>query len=75
MSPVSQQFFRFSVVGAVGTASHFLVLVTLVELCGVNELVSSACGVIFGAIIYYRLNYCITFSSSAPHLTSAPRFL
>jgi putative flippase GtrA len=35
---------------------------------------SSVLGFILGAIVSYLLNYRITFTSSAPHLTTIPKF-
>ena len=69
-----KQFLRFIIVGATGTAGHFSTLILMVELGGVNPVLSSAAGFIVGAIINYFLNYYFTFRSEKKHLTTMTKF-
>lgn len=68
------QFLKFTLVGVVATSAHYLVLVTLVQLCGINPIKASATGFAFGAFVGYRLNYRITFRSSKRHWEALPKF-
>jgi len=72
---ISQQFIRFALVGAGGTAGHYLVLLTLVELRLAAPVLASTIGFVVGAIINYFLNRQYTFRSSVPHRSGLPKFL
>ena len=61
------QFFCFAGVGAIGTISHYLVLIALVRLTDSNPVVASTCGFVIGAFVNYRLNYRWTFRSQKKH--------
>ena len=67
-------FVRFAGVGAIGTVSHYAVLVALASILSVNAVVASSVGYIVGGIVNYLLNYRFTFRSNLSHLTTAPRF-
>lgn len=69
-----KQFVVFAAVGAIGTLSHYCVLIVLVQLLGVNPVVASGTGFAVGALVNYLLNYRVTFRSARPHQEAAPRF-
>lgn len=62
-------------VGGLATLLHYLVLVALVELVGVNAGLSAAVGAACGALAAYAGNKRFTFVSNAPHRQALPRFL
>jgi dolichyl-phosphate beta-glucosyltransferase len=68
-------FVRYAAAGLVGTAAHYGVLVSSVELAGLSPTVATALGAASGAAINYLLNYHLTFASKAPHRRVLPRFL
>jgi putative flippase GtrA len=57
------------------TAVHYLVLVTLVELAGVQPGMAAATGALAGALAAYFGNRRFTFDSRAAHTRALPRFL
>ena len=69
------RLFRYGLVGASGTALHYAILVSLVELSGVDPVVATTVGAFFGALLNYHLNYHWTFSSRRPHREALSRFL
>jgi putative flippase GtrA len=66
---------RYAAVGAVGTAVHYLVLLTLVERYGVPPTVATTFGFATGAVVNYFLNCRFTFERTRPHREALPRFL
>jgi putative flippase GtrA len=68
------QFLRFSGVGVVGTAVHYLVLIVLVSGLGLGAVPASVLGFSMGALVNYALNYHFTFRSQKAHRNAAPRF-
>ena len=71
--PIGVQFAAFVAVGTLGTASHYLTLVTSVW-SGLQPVSASALGAGVGAFVNYFLNYHFTFAAQSVHRTSAPRF-
>ena len=69
------QFVDFAVVGAVGTAAHFVTLILLVQSAGWTPALATTAGFLVGALINYGLNYRLTFQSRASHAVTMPRFL
>lgn len=67
VSKTLKQFLSFGCVGAVGTASHYATLVTLVQLGRLSPVLSSGVGACVGAVVNYRLNYTFTFRSDKRH--------
>ena len=67
LTPVLSQFLLFASVGAVGTVSHFAILIILVHVFSSPPVPSSAAGFVFGALVNYNLNYFFTFKSQKPH--------
>jgi len=72
---LSQQFVTFALIGLVGTAGHYAVLIALVQSGVTGPTVATTAGFAVGAVINYVLNYRFTFASSRPHLEALPRFL
>lgn len=78
MTPISKtgnQLFLFIIVGVIGTAGHYLTLVTLVEVSGWPPIVATSLGFLVGALINYFLNYYYTFRSKSAHKSALVRFL
>lgn len=72
---LNRQFIQFAIIGAVGTAGHYLVLILLVELLDWSPVVATSYGFLVGALINYILNYNFTFCSNAPHHIALSKFL
>ena len=70
-----RRFFHFAAVGAVGTVAHYLVLVGLVEVGGVDPVIASVAGFLTGALVNYILNRQLVFRSDRAHHQALPRFL
>lgn len=70
-----QQFLMFAVVGAIGTAGHYLVLIALVQTRMASVTVATTCGFAVGALINYGLNYRFVFGSGKRHAEALPKFL
>jgi putative flippase GtrA len=68
------QFLRYAGAGAVGTAVHYAMLITLVQLARVDAVVASTAGAMAGALVNYVLNHRFTFASEKPHARALPRF-
>ena len=74
VNEITGRFIKFAGVGVIGTASHYIVLVVLVDLLTTNAVVASCTGYVVGGIVNYFLNYQLTFESSQPHILAAPKF-
>ena len=72
---IAKQFVAYAGVGAVGTASHYVVLVLLVELMSLTPVIASSCGAIAGAFVNYILNYKFTFKSRKSHTEAVTKFM
>lgn len=62
-------------VGALGTALHYGVLVFLVTALDIPPATGAMTGATFGAAFNYLLNHRFTFRSNRPHKESLPRFI
>lgn len=71
---VVERFFRFTGVGAIGTAAHYLTLFALVDFFGANAIAASSTGYLVGGVTNYLLNYYFTFRSDKPHVETAFKF-
>jgi putative flippase GtrA len=69
------QFSKFAMVGVAGTVSHYIVLIALVKLAGMQPGRAAFAGASIGAIVVYLLNYRFTFASQRKHQETAPRFI
>jgi len=74
MKKTALQFIIFAMVGAVGTALHYAVLLLSVEFFGISPLYGTSAGFAVGAITNYLLNYHITFRSNKPHSEALLKF-
>lgn len=70
-----RQLVMFALVGAVGTAGHYLVLIALKETGLASVTTATSCGFAVGALINYVLNYRFTFASGKRHAEALPKFL
>lgn len=74
---LGRQFRRlvhFAAVGLVGTAAHYLLLVTLVEGAGADPVVGSVAGFCLGALVNYGMSHRFVFRSDRAHQEALPRF-
>lgn len=69
-----RQLMSFSGIGGIATLIHYVILVLLVQLVGVNPVLGSFIGFLISALVNYSLNYHWTFSSSKPHTEAAWKF-
>lgn len=75
MIAIARQFSLFSLMGAVGTAAHYVLLYFLVTSLAIHPVAASTAGAVLGAVINYTLNYRFTFRSARKHQEALPRFL
>ncbi|SDX31371.1 GtrA family protein [Paenibacillus sp. CF384] len=57
---------KYGVVGVIGTALHFMLLIALVERMGLHPALASAIGFIAVLVLSYYLNRNWTFAAAAP---------
>ena len=69
------QLVRFASAGTAATATHYLMLILLVELAGVNPTVASVIGYGVSWVVNYSLNRRFTFKSARPHREALGRFV
>ena len=69
------QILRFAIVGAAGTALHYVVLVLLVTGLDRDPAVGAVLGATCGAAFNYWLNHRFTFRSDRSHAQAVPRFI
>ncbi|MFQ5756903.1 MAG: GtrA family protein [Acidiferrobacterales bacterium] len=74
-SKTAKQFITFAGVGAIGTAVHYMTLISLVETINVKPVYATTVGFIVGALINYILNYIYTFQSNKAHVEAVTKFL
>ncbi len=72
---VVRDFLRFATVGAVATAAHYAVLITLAELAGVNPVTATVIGFGVGAVVSYTLNRRFTFAVRPAYMRGFVKFL
>ncbi len=72
---IKLQFLRFTLVGGVGTAAHYALLILMVSGRGINPVISSTAGFIAGMVINYLLNRRYTFFSRRAHREAFWRFV
>ena len=70
-----RRLLSFGIVGIFGTGCHYLTLIILVELFGVQPVVATTLGFIVGMLVNYTLNRSFTFRSAIPHLEGGTKFL
>ena len=74
MFGTSVQFLGYSFVGAIGTVVHYVVLFACADGLGLDPVLATSLGAVFGAITNYLLNYRFTFRSRRPHRDASPKF-
>ncbi len=70
-----ERFIRFSGVGVMGTAAHYLLLILLVQRFAMDPVVASSLGALLGALVNYYLNYHYTFQSNKRHREALTKFM
>lgn len=70
----SHQFLLFAAMGAVGTGVHYLTLILLVSVLGLNPGIGAGTGAVMGAAVNYVLNRRFTFRSEGRHLQAVTRY-
>jgi putative flippase GtrA len=70
-----ESLIRYTMVGAVGTAVQYLLLLGLVEISHLRPTLATTIGFAAGALVNYALNFRFTFQSSRSHRVALPRFL
>ena len=75
LSDLAKQFLTFAVVGAIGTACHFVMLFILVRFMSIDAVLASTLGAVTGAFVNYMLNRTVTFHSDRPHRVALVRFM
>jgi dolichyl-phosphate beta-glucosyltransferase len=67
-------FSIYALVGALGTALHFLTLIIAVEVFSLPKVVAASAGAALGAVTNYVINYHMTFASRLKHSKTFPKF-
>jgi putative flippase GtrA len=70
----ARQFLKYGLVGLIGTAMQYAVLIGLIRLHVANAVVASTVGAALGACVNYALNYYVTFKSAEHHMRAATKF-
>lgn len=72
--PLFAQIARFAAVGIAATATHYAILIALVEGAGARPVLATTIGYAFGIVVSYALNRRFTFKSDAPIAASFAKF-
>lgn len=75
LASLFHKLLAFAAVGAVGTAAHYALLVTLVSGFGAAPVLGSMAGFCLGALVNYTLNRKHVFKSERAHREALPRFM
>lgn len=71
-----KQFLKYGLVGACGTLTHYVWLISLSMLyAGINPAYFAFSGAFIGAVVNYSLNYRFTFLSVKKHAFAFPQFV
>jgi putative flippase GtrA len=68
-------FIAFALIGSVGTAVHYSILVLLVQFYYTSPVIASTIGFVGGAVTNYLLNYYLNFKSKKGHIYVFPKFI
>ena len=71
---IAPKFGRYLVSGGTAAATHFAVLIALVEAAAVEATVASAIGFVLACAVNYTLQYGFTFGSAVPHAVAGSRY-
>lgn len=69
-----KQLIRFTLVGGIGTAAHYAVLILLVSSLLMHPVIGSTAGFLVGMVVNYLLNRHFTFTSQRSHREAFWRF-
>lgn len=72
---INKKFIRYGIVGAIGTITHIMLLLILVEVFLFDPVVGSSIAFVAVVIISYYLNYNWTFKAKNNHLTALARYV
>lgn len=75
LPPRYRTFARYFVSGGIATLIHYATLSAMVELGGIDEVLSTATGYALGAVGHYLLSYHWAFGSTARHRRAVVRFI
>ena len=70
-----RKFAAYVVAGFAATATHYVVMVVLINQLRLPEVVASSIGFLAGACVKYPLNYWAVFASEQAHHVAIPRFI
>ena len=70
-----RKFAAYVVAGLAATATHYVVMVVLINQLRLPEVAASSIGFLAGACVKYPLNYWAVFSSEQEHRVAIPRFI
>jgi len=68
------QLSHYLVASILGTASHYVIMLGLIQFYSANTIIASTCGAIIGAVVIYFLNYFVVFKSERLHRVALTRF-
>ena len=71
---IAEQFFRYCIVGGIGTCMHFGITIALVEWAGMRPTIASIVGFIAAFVVSYALNRNWVFAASARSWLSFVRY-
>lgn len=69
-----RQFSTFLVVGAIATAAHYTVFLSLMHVVGIAAVPAALSGFVIGAVVNYTLNRRHTFNTTRTHVEAGWRF-
>lgn len=72
--PMARQFVRFAAIGVAATATHYAILIALVEAGGQRPLLATTIGFCFGTLVSYALNRRYTFQAGNAGAWSFAKF-
>jgi putative flippase GtrA len=71
---VAREFVRFATVGVAATGAHYMVLIALKELAGVDPVSATVIGFAVGAVVSYVLNRRFTFATRPAFASGLAKF-
>lgn len=71
----ARKFAKYVVAGLAATATHYVVMVVLINQLRLPEVVASSIGFVAGACVKYPLNYWAVFATGERHAAAIPRFV
>jgi putative flippase GtrA len=68
------QFLRFALLGLIGSAAHFALMIALVQMLNLNAVLAASAGFVAGGIVNYSLARRYVFDSSSDIARTGSRF-